>query len=257
MVARIQQSDARESYVRSVDRVVDILECLVQSERQWTLSLIARELSLPPSTTHRLLGALERRQIVFRHPDSDVYTLGYRLLSYAASVEQMADIRQIAMPELHRLRDTTHATSALCLLSGRERVTAAVLPNPGEFSIVARTGKSAPLHEGCFSRVMLAFLPIEERNEYLSSLANFDVDSLLGELADIKTRRYAVTTSGMLVHVGGIAAPIFRRDGRVVASVGILVPAQTLGTDSGAALGEQVRQAAQTISDLTGYIDNS
>lgn len=253
VVAKTERSGARESYVRAVDRVVDILECLAQSDRHWTLSLIAREVGLSPSTAHRLLGTLEQRQLVYRYPDSDVYTLGYRILSLTESVQQMPGIRQIALPELYRLRDATRATAALCLLSGFQRVTAAVVPSPEEVFFHLHSGTVAPLHTGCFSRAMLAFLPEEERSRYLDTLVDADLDSINADLEGIGGAGYAVTVFGVTPGVGGVAAPVFQRNGRVIASVGVLVPSEYLLRDPEPSLATETVKAARRISALTGY----
>src|SRR4029079_12718246 len=62
------RSDTAET--PSLTRGLSILECLARTEGGLTLTDIAQRVQLPPSTTHRLLGTLEKMGYV--HPMGDV-----------------------------------------------------------------------------------------------------------------------------------------------------------------------------------------
>ena len=52
--------------VQSLTRGLQILDCLARAEAGLTLTDIANRVSLPPSTTHRLLSTLERGGYVYQ-----------------------------------------------------------------------------------------------------------------------------------------------------------------------------------------------
>jgi DNA-binding IclR family transcriptional regulator len=103
---------------------------------------------------------------------------------------------------------------------------------------------------------MLAFMSDGERNDYLSQLVDVDIHALLDQLAEIRMNYYAVTRVGVVIGVGGIAAPILQNDGRAIASVGILVPSEMIGGESFSELCTTVRETALAISTLAGYTGN-
>jgi hypothetical protein len=56
---------AETAQVQSLMRGLSILECLARSEGGLTLTDIAHRVALPASTTHRLLGTLEKTGFVY------------------------------------------------------------------------------------------------------------------------------------------------------------------------------------------------
>ena len=64
------RGNGETTQVQSLMRGLSILECLSRAEGGLTLTDIAQRVQLPASTTHRLLGTLEKMGYV--HPMGDV-----------------------------------------------------------------------------------------------------------------------------------------------------------------------------------------
>lgn len=59
-----KQTDHVTGGVQSITRALSILDVLAESEAGLTLALLSKRVALPPSSTHRLLTTLQRRQFV-------------------------------------------------------------------------------------------------------------------------------------------------------------------------------------------------
>ncbi|MBI4506433.1 MAG: IclR family transcriptional regulator [Chloroflexi bacterium] len=248
-------SGPREPSVRVVKRIVDILDCLADGDRSLTLTAIAQRVGLHPSTVHRLLRTLEQHQLVYRYPDTDLYGLGYRLLSYGDAVRGRPDLGQLALPELQRLRDETEETTLVFVRAGSERVSVAAVRSPHELCIVPVIGRRMPLYIGSASKVILAHLEREEQERYLASLTEVDVAALRREIERMRASGYGVSISEWTLGAAAICAPIFRKNGQVVASLGVAMPVQRLTPGREERIAAAVGEAARRVSTLLGYDD--
>jgi len=137
------------------------------------------------------------------------------------------------MPALARLAKTTNETALLTTMNDRHD--GAICLERVESSMALRLsiepGRELPLHAGASQKVLLAFLPREEREVVLARpLAKLcrstitDTDFLRGHLDAIRTRGWAISFEENNVGVWGVALPILDRNGTSVASIGLAGP---------------------------------
>ena len=60
----------------SIEKAIDILFCFDATHAQLRLTDISNQLSLNPSTTHRLLAVLKKKGLVVADPKTQLYSLG-------------------------------------------------------------------------------------------------------------------------------------------------------------------------------------
>jgi DNA-binding IclR family transcriptional regulator len=106
---------------RAVDRALLLLAAVTDGADGATLTELARETGLAPSTASRLLATLGRRGFVRRLPDGR-YQAGPRLLQIAAATLRQERIHELAGPHLHELAAETGETANLGVLIEDERV---------------------------------------------------------------------------------------------------------------------------------------
>lgn len=87
----------------AIFRVVDILDLLREHPRGLGLSVIAKLLNLPKSTTFRLLNALETRGLVRQDNTTEVYKLGFSVMRLASAFLDGFNITEEARICLERL----------------------------------------------------------------------------------------------------------------------------------------------------------
>ena len=68
-----------EYNVRSVERALAILDCFNYDHASFSLVELAKEIDLSASTTLRLVSTLEKKNYLYRNPESGRYYLGARL----------------------------------------------------------------------------------------------------------------------------------------------------------------------------------
>ena len=100
--------------VSSILRALEILECFMDNETEWTLKRLVAQLDLPTTTVHRQLSTLTDRGYLVQDPVRKSYRVGPRLLLLSSTVLSHSDLRSTARPELEKLS----ATGAIKFYSG-------------------------------------------------------------------------------------------------------------------------------------------
>ena len=89
--------------VSSILRALEILECFMDNETEWTLKRLVEQLNLPNTTVHRQLSTLTDRGYLVQDPVRKSYRVGPRLLLLSSTVLSHSDLRSTARPELEKL----------------------------------------------------------------------------------------------------------------------------------------------------------
>lgn len=236
--------------VRAVERAIQILNCFaVDAKEAFSLKEISTRISLPPSTTLRLLATLERANYVFRDPDNQRYYLGFKLAQISNLAFSNLDICRVAHPFLEKLHASFNESTGLFLLKHDQRVCIARLEGTKSLRSVVTIGTSLPLTRGASGRVLLAYLP-DDRIKFL--LEN-DPYTNMDELMLLRQKGYAVSNGEREAGVTSIAAPIFDCYGKAFSSLYITGPAPRFDEHLTARMVEEIIDYAKKISLGMGY----
>lgn len=242
----------------AVERAVDVLAHLAR-ERDATVSELARELGTGSSAIHRILTALRRKGLVDQDPQTDRYSLTWGILALARPVRGEADVREVAREHMRSVRELTGETVALHVRSRFERLCVDQLESQQEVRWVGLVGQWSPLVVGASGLAILAALPDDEVESYLSTITlhapegrRVDRDRLRERLAGIRREGYARTDGDRIDGLAGLSAPIFDGSGLVIGAITVAGPSHRLPADVGP-WSRALRAAAADVSALLGY----
>jgi len=246
--------------VKTVDRLVRILNCFTPDRPAWSLTELSTHLGLPKSTLHRFLASLETHGILHRDPRDKRWQLGLRLFAWGSLAAETIDLRHIARPVMGDLVATTEETVILTVYHGQEVICIDKVESSHSVRMALKVGTRQRPHAGASSKILMAYLPQEEiqaiiRDKGLPKLCTntiTDPDELMTELARIRERGYAESCEETDPGACGVATPICDWKGDVVAAIGIAGPSSRV---TGQLLQQYVtlcRQAARRISVLLG-----
>ncbi len=246
--------------VQSIDRAVSILRCFDERHVELGISDIARMTGLSTSTTHRLLGAMHDNRLV-RQTSDRRYALGPLLVQLARSGAVPTTLRDAALPAMTSLRDNVDETVGLhALLPSHER---AVIEQVESRQPLRRTytefGVPIPLALGAPGKVMLAHLPWDIQDAVLARpipqvtpTTPTDPEVMRRQLAEIRTRNYALSYAERTAGIRTIASAIFDGSYSCVASLSISAPAVRMPDERMQELGPVVAATAWVISEALG-----
>lgn len=246
---------------QTVMRAISILNCFSTERPELGVREVARRLGLASSTTGRLLATLASAGVVTQDTPARTYRLGPRVLAWAGLYTGVLDVRATARPILERLRRATGETTTLDVQDGHERVCVERLEGPQSIRAFVRLGERMPLYAGAGGKVLLAFLPADERAAILDRLvlARFTPNTITNrarlerELAVIRRQGHATTVGERFAGAASVAAPVYGGDGSLVAALNVFGPADRFAGSRLTEYTRRVTKAAAEVSRAMGY----
>jgi IclR family KDG regulon transcriptional repressor len=209
---------------------MDILLCFVDV-KELSLTEISNKVSLHKSTVHRLLASLEGKAFIQRDGATEKYRLGFRLWELSANLIQSDDMGVVLLPEMERLRDQVGETISLYIRDGNERVRVQAVQSNQAIRRVAPVGARMPLFMGASSKVLLAYAGEAVQDQVLNAAnASYGLDrnTLVQMLEETRKLGYATSIEEREPGAAAVSAPIFSRDGKLMASLAVSGPANRL-----------------------------
>ncbi|QGQ98589.1 IclR family transcriptional regulator [Paenibacillus psychroresistens] len=216
--------------VRAVERAMDILLCFVDV-KELSLTEISNKVSLHKSTVHRLLASLEGKAFIQRDGATEKYRLGFRLWELSANLIQSDDMGVVLLPEMERLRDQVGETISLYIRDGNERVRVQAVQSNQAIRRVAPVGARMPLFVGASSKVLLAYADEAVQEQVINTAkitSGLDSNVLIQMLEDTRKLGFATSIEEREPGAAAVSAPIFGRDGKLMASLAVSGPANRL-----------------------------
>ncbi|MDR7314315.1 IclR family transcriptional regulator [Brevibacillus nitrificans] len=236
--------EEQKANVRAVERALDILLCFTDAT-DLGLSEISSRLSLHKSTVHRLLATLENKGFLIRDVETEKYRLGFRIWELSANLTHNDDPATMLLPEMERLRDLVEETISLYVRDGMERIRIQAVQSKQPIRRVAPIGARMPLTVGASSKVLVAYADAAVARELLDDPDWPDFvsrESYVEQLEQIRQQGFATSVEERELGTAAVAAPIFNRNGQLVASIAASGPSNRLTQ-------EKMRQYAPFIKE--------
>ena len=138
--------EPRES---SLEKALDICEVLAGAKRGLSVTELARAVSRPASTVHRLLSALKRRGYVRQEEETARYTLTLKMLDLSFRLLGRSELRLHAYPVLREFALRGGPRTFMAMPSAGE-VTYVWKAGPDEVSMHTAYGREMPGHCAMF-----------------------------------------------------------------------------------------------------------
>ncbi|MGC5054381.1 IclR family transcriptional regulator [Micromonospora sp. DT48] len=210
---------------QSIRRAVDLIRRTAQSPL--SLTEAAEVLGVHKSTALRILHTLEAERFV-RRTGAGSYVLGSGIIELSELALGSMDLRQFAAAPLRALQRQTGHTVHLAQLTGDEIIYIDKVDSPAfdAVKLPSRIGRAVSSYASAVGKVILAYLPTEERDRLLSHVVferftdttYADREALEAELGRIREQGWAVDNGEHDAYVMCVAAPIRDSRGRVIAA---------------------------------------
>ena len=252
---------SRDGGHRAVARVLDILETLSGLPGGASLTELSVALEAPKTSLLPLLRTLVSRGYAARS-DSGRYGIGPRWLEAGDRGAVAPDLVEAAHPVLQALtRETGETTFVAVLPPGHaDLVYVDKVESPQRIRYSAELGERRPLYCTATGFGLFAFLEPVRREHLVHTLplprhtrrTTTSRDLLRRRLDAIRAAGVAVTVDEFVIGAGGAAAPVYARDGRLVAACAVTGPTARIQAGR-RRFAEAVKRAAAEISERLGY----
>jgi DNA-binding IclR family transcriptional regulator len=255
-MAPAKPKSAPKESLKSLTKVVQILECFSPIDRTLSLGDICGRTKYPKSTTHRLLSSMGSLGLIDQ--ERDRYRLGLKLFGFGNVALANMDLHREARPTIDALSRLSGCIVHLAVFDGTQAVvihradSASEAPN--------QYIEAAPVHCTSVGKAILAYQPPEVVKRVISlGLKRYtdttlcDAASLRTELSRIREQGYAVDNSEHQPGVQCIGAPIRDQNGRVFAGISVSGSSWHAPLPDPASLSKVVIHHAGVISTALGF----
>jgi IclR family transcriptional regulator, acetate operon repressor len=247
--------------IQSIQRAVAILRSFTEAEPELGVTELSRRLHLHKSTISRILSTLQAEGLVDQNPQTGNYRLGVGLVSLAGVALGRLDVRGAAQPFLNRLVEVTQETVNVTILDGRDCVNIERAASPQSIRYVGWIGRRTPLHCTASGKVLLAYMPAEQRQlllllplpQYTAKTVT-DLATLAQQLRQIKQNGYAVVHEEFEEGFSAVAAPVRALGGQVMATISVSGPTFRLDSDQMAQIVPPLLEVTGQVSAQLGYV---
>jgi len=218
-------------YVEALGRGLALLDCFIDAPGPHSLIELSRRVRLGMPTTLRLIRTLEEAGYVRQDAMTKRYRLSWKMLQLQDVTSSILDYADLARPHLEELAASVGESTGMSVLDDTEVRHAIRVSSNRIISANIPPGAQFPPHATAMGKVLLAGLePSRVRElaaqrpfERFTATTLTDVDEVLEELRLVRRQGYALSNQEWEPGLRTVAAPVFGRDGRVVAAVCVIV----------------------------------
>ncbi|WP_345413850.1 IclR family transcriptional regulator [Actinomycetospora chlora] len=247
------------SAVQSVDRALEILE-LVAADGELGITEIAEALGVHKSTASRLVGALQQRHLLEQQGERGKYALSYGVVRLAAAATGRLDVARLGQPVCQRLAEELGETVNIAVTDGEAGITVAQEDGTAAITSQNWVGLRSPLHATSAGKVLLAWMPEDDRRRLLRRRLERFTDDTIVAAADLRTELARVLDEGharsfeeLEVGMHAVAVPVFSADGTVSSALSATGPVYRLPRRRARAIVADLREGAADLSAKLGH----
>lgn len=250
------QSSGYRERNSTADRALTVLQMFTEERPEVTAIDVAESLGVARSTAYRYVETLVRAGFL-AETGRGGFRLGLRVLELARIARKGFGLTELCVPAMRTLAERFHQTVLLTKLMGNAVVCLEREESREQYVRLSyERGSILDINAGASALVLLSSTPDDRVRALLdsTSLHRFTANTLtdpariLDRLAKIRDEGYAVSTGEVDPTAMGIAAPIHRRDGEVLAALSVVL-IQSLVSES--QIAEIVEAVVKTAADLS------
>jgi IclR family KDG regulon transcriptional repressor len=249
--------------MKSLNKAIDVLELFLNGEDEMRLSELAQLSGLDKATVDRIISTWAGRGYLRQHKARGKYSLGMRFLDFSGLIKKRNTIRNMAMPFIIKLAQSTQESVMLSILDKNMAHYCETVPANHPLRIVPDEGSRFPLYCTAIGKAFLADMTEKELETYLSSTdLKAYTNNTLTDINQLKTHLMVVAKDGVafddeeyFLGIRSVAAGIKDGEGKTLAAIGVLGPTIRLTRSHMLEIVPDVKNCAQAISNQLIYRD--
>lgn len=215
------------NFMTSLARGLAVIRAFSDQRRSLTIAQISNQTGIPRAAVRRCLYSL--KQLGYVDADGNNFSLRPKVLTLGYSYLSSTPLTVSALPILNQISRTLNESCSLAVLDEGDVLYVSRSATSRVMSVALNTGSRLPAYCTSLGRAILAFLPPEALEAYLSRVelkphterTVTSVERLRDVLASVRENGYALVEEELEVGLRSIAVPVRGASGEVVAALNI------------------------------------
>jgi IclR family transcriptional regulator, pca regulon regulatory protein len=212
----------------SLARGLIVIQAFTQQSPQMTISQLSVKTGLSRAAVRRCLYTLTKLGFAGAE-DGSRYSLRPRMLTLSHTYTTSNTLSAAAQPILERMSAALRESFSVATLDGEDIVYIARTQVNRVMAVDLHIGSRLPAYCTSMGRVLLAYLPTEQLEQYLAKAALTphttrtitSVEKLRLALRNVRRNGYALVDQEYEVGLRSLAVPVYATSGRVVATLNL------------------------------------
>lgn len=223
------------NFMTSLARGLIVIQAFTQQSPQMTISQLSIKTGLSRAAVRRCLYTLTKLGFAGAE-DGSRYSLRPRMLTLSHTYTASNTLSSAAQPILERMSSALRESFSVATLDGEDIVYIARTTVSRVMAVDLHIGSRLPAYCTSMGRVLLAYLPADQLESYLSKvvLTPFttrtvnSIEKLRLHLRNIRRSGYAICDQEYEVGLRSLAVPVYSPSGRAVATINLSGNAQRM-----------------------------
>ena len=217
------------NFMTSLARGLVVIQAFTQQAPQMTISQLSVKTGLSRAAVRRCLYTLTKLGFAGAE-DGSRYSLRPRMLSLSNTFTATSTLSTAAQPILERMSAALRESFSVATLDGEDIVyIARTTVDRVMVAVDLHIGSRLPAYCTSMGRVLLAYLPSDQLEHYLSRVnlvphttrTITSVEKLRLALRNVRRNGYALVDQELEVGLRSLAVPVYAPSGRVVATINL------------------------------------
>ncbi|MDP2940527.1 MAG: IclR family transcriptional regulator [Candidatus Omnitrophota bacterium] len=230
---RIEEADHRTSFLKSVERTLNVLEFLSKT-RSIGITELADIIKIGKSTAHRILSTLENKGFAVQDPETGRYALGHMVFQLAKSVIHMIEPVKYVRPYLKEFCDKIGENIAFAVITPAKDRTLVLAEEVADKAVIAKPilFQHFPIHVCPCGKAYLITLNDKQLKAALSKndMVRFteytpiSLPALKRQLIQFKKHGYTLSKDEFSVGLSAMAAGICDAEDKFAGAIMVVGP---------------------------------
>jgi IclR family transcriptional regulator, pca regulon regulatory protein len=216
------------NFMTSLARGLIVIQAFTQQSPQMTISQLSVRTGLSRAAVRRCLYTLTKLGFAGAE-DGSRYSLRPRMLTLSHTYTTSNTLATAAQPILERMSAALRESFSVATLDGEDIVYIARTQVSRVMAVDLHIGSRLPAYCTSMGRVLLAYLPTEQLEQYLTRVVLTPhttrtittIEKLRLALRNVRRNGYALVDQEYEVGLRSLAVPVYTTSGRVVATVNL------------------------------------
>jgi IclR family transcriptional regulator, pca regulon regulatory protein len=216
------------NFMTSLARGLIVIQAFTQQSPQMTISQLSVKTGLSRAAVRRCLYTLTKLGFAGAE-DGSRYSLRPRMLTLSHTYTTSNTLSSAAQPILERMSAALRESFSVATLDGEDIVYIARTQVNRVMAVDLHIGSRLPAYCTSMGRVLLAYLPTEQLEQYLAKVVLTphttrtitSVEKLRLALRNVRRNGYALVDQEYEVGLRSLAVPVYAASGRVVATLNL------------------------------------
>ncbi|MGH6859406.1 MAG: IclR family transcriptional regulator [Phyllobacterium sp.] len=221
---------------RGIERILKLFAFLNEHNRPVRVADLPKALGAPRSTIYELVRILTESGLLEVSGEDNRVFFGKLMYLYGVNYVRENDLVRRGTKEVERLSKETGETSELCVLYRNKQAIVHMNPGSRPMRISSKVGAQIPIPWTASGRLLVSHLSSDEIRELLSpedlilpDKHPVKIDEFLEACAEARGKEIIVTKGLINSFTQCLAAPIYSVNGKVEATICLVLPIDVAG----------------------------